>query len=635
MFGSQALRLFSNMADARGVSSAVLFLDLSNAFHHLVRELVTGISMSAHLDTVIQVLLSTGHPTEKIQAACALPGLIEQLGAPSCLVRLLCDIHAETWCSLPDQTILHTHRGTRPGSPLADIVFHVLMKAVAENIDAWICQNKVHAPVLDDADGPFPSILWADDVAVPVATADATDLVPLLVRLLQAIHGFLHDRGFMLNFALGKTNAVVTFRGHGASDLRKQFQLIPRPGVSCQLSEDTDTWLHFVPAYRHLGTMFTSDHGLDIELSTRIGMAQSAFSHLARPLLVNRHLPVNLRLRLLHALVFSKLFFGLGAWHTFTPKQLQKLIGFYTRILKRVMRWPKTQWYKTNEQVYACAKVLDVRARLAVDRLLYAHKVFAVGPPFLQHLVHLETDMTVDAWLQGLKADLQWMHAINPTALPADWSLDMTALFDLWQSHTYPWKSLVKAVSRKHMMQEMIMAEAHAMHREIFAVLQEGGVIISPDPFHAGRVMGEHKCFCGDCFPTARGLLAHQRKKHKIFSVERQFLQGAICLHCGKYCWTTQRLQQHLAYIPKKLGYNPCFFALSTQGRQVTYEAVHFPKQVQGLARRESLLACGPQVEQVTAIAKQRECGSNNCKNASASWKLRTCQRNHSQQVPR
>lgn len=34
---------------------------------------------------------------------------------------------------------------------------------------------------------------------------------------------------------------------------------------------------------------------------------------------------------------------------------------------------------------------------------------------------------------------------------------------------------------------------------------------------------------------------------------------------------------------------------------------MHFPKQVQGLARRESLLACGPQVEQVTAIAKQRE----------------------------
>jgi hypothetical protein len=141
--------------------------------------------------------------------------------------------------------------------------------------------------------------------------------------------------------------------------------------------------------------------------------------------------------------------------------------------------------------------------------------------------------MTVDAWLQGLKADLQWMHAINPTALPADWSLDMTALFDLWQSHTYPWKSLVKAVSRKHMMQEMIMAEAHAMHREIFAVLQEGGVIISPDPFHAGRVMGEHKCFCGDCFPTARDSLRTSGRSIKFSQLKGSFFREQFAFTVG------------------------------------------------------------------------------------------------------
>ena len=53
MFGSQALRLFGQLADAKGVCSAILFLDLSNAFHHLVRELVTGIMASHHLKTSI------------------------------------------------------------------------------------------------------------------------------------------------------------------------------------------------------------------------------------------------------------------------------------------------------------------------------------------------------------------------------------------------------------------------------------------------------------------------------------------------------------------------------------------------------------------------------------------------------
>ena len=95
--------------------------------------------------------------------------------------------------------------------------------------------------------------------------------------------------------------------------------------------------------------------------------------------------------------------------------------------------------------------------------------------------------------------------------------------------------------------------------------------------------------------------------KYEIFSQERQFLQGAVGLHCGRFCWTTQRLQQHLAYIPKKLGFNPCFQALTAQARQVPYEAVSFPKHVQGLTRRESLPTLGPQTEQITVLTQKRQ----------------------------
>ena len=131
--------------------------------------------------------------------------------------------------------------------------------------------------------------------------------------------------------------------------------------------------------------------------------------------------------------------------------------------------------------------------------------------------------------------------------------------------------------------------------------------VFPSDPFHQQLEEGEQKCFCGLSFATRRGLLAHQRRKHHPFSIERQFLQGAVCQHCGRFCWTTQRLQQHLAYIPKKLGYNPCFQALQSQGRTVDYEAVRMPQHVLGLARREFLPTCGPQIEQTTLLAKQRQ----------------------------
>ena len=191
-------------------------------------------------------------------------------------MRLVCDIHAETWCSLPCQQFLHTRRGTRPGSPLADIVFHILMTSVAKDIDEWIVLHSVHSPVFPGEVDTFPSILWADDIAVPVATSQPEHLVPLLLKLLCAVRDCLHDRGFTLNFALGKTNAVVSFRGSGASELRKEFQLVSKPGATCVFSDGTEAWLHFVPVYKHLGTIFASDHSLESELSMRIGIAGSA-----------------------------------------------------------------------------------------------------------------------------------------------------------------------------------------------------------------------------------------------------------------------------------------------------------------------------------------------------------------------
>ena len=607
MFGSQALRLFGNMADAKGVSSAILFLDLSNAFHHLIRELVTGISTPGHLDEVLEVLRQTGHPVRQIEAACQLPGLLAALGAPAPLVRLICDIHAETWCSLPNNSYLQTHRGTRPGSPLADIIFHILMAAIAKDIDEWILSHGVHLPVLPTLDDSFPSVLWADDVAIPLATEQPQDLVPLLLDLLREVWESLHSRGFLLNFALGKTNALVTFRGQGASKLRMQYQLIPTPGVECSFSDDTTAWLHFVPRYKHLGTLITSDHSLDAELSARIGMAASAFSHLARPLLTNRHFPARIRLKLFNSLISSKLFFGLGAWHTLSPKLLQRLTGFYAKLLKKVLRWSPERWQQSHAQVFVAAQVLDIRARLAVERLLYAQRVFAVGPFFLQNAIHLEAELVNDSWLAGLKADLQWMEEVDPQGFPVGWQTDLTLLIDSWQSTASNWRARVKAVARKHQLQEKMMVEVSQLHKDCFKVLRAAGASFSSDPFSSPCEEGDHACFCGAAFMTRRGLLAHQRRAHQIFSVEHKFLQGAICQHCGRYCWTTQRLQQHLAYIPKKLGYNPCYQALLSQGREVEYEAASMPKEVIGLARREALPTCGPQPEQVTTLMKQRQ----------------------------
>ena len=419
MFGSQALRVFGNICDSHGLSSGILFLDLSSAFHHLIRETVVGSVDGANLDPVLKVLQQGGNPVEKYRSFLRLPGILTELGVAEPIVRLLQDIHIGTWCTLHDHWLLRTHRGTRPGSPLADIIFHALMAKVAAAIDNWLQQQTSFVGLLEDLDIVVPTVVWADDIAVPLASKFAGEVVPFLQRTLAQIRSTLQGYGFSLNFAKGKTSAVLTLTGPGAGELRKKFLLNPRPGVQCLFEDGGSEWLHFTSAYRHLGTQFTSSHDLACELRARAGIAKSTFAQLAKPILANKYMPAHLRLQFFHSLVATRLFFGLGSWPTPTPKQLQYLQSVLITMLPRVLRIGHS--HLPSDQVLTLANSAEVRVKLAVERLLYARRLFRTGPPFLHHLLHREFDCIEGSWMHGLCADLAWMEAVIPNCLPSNW----------------------------------------------------------------------------------------------------------------------------------------------------------------------------------------------------------------------
>ena len=177
-YGSHALRSFGTLCDQAGLSSAILFLDLASAFHHLIRESVVGAYDGSNLKPVLAVLQQSGHPIDQFQAFARLPGLLADIGVAELIIRLLRDIHVGTWCSLHQRWLLRTHRGTRPGSPLADIIFHALMTRVAQSVDEWLMQQSEIVHLKQALDIEVPTILWADDIAVPLAARQAIDLVP-------------------------------------------------------------------------------------------------------------------------------------------------------------------------------------------------------------------------------------------------------------------------------------------------------------------------------------------------------------------------------------------------------------------------------------------------------------------------
>jgi hypothetical protein len=90
-FGSQALRALTNVFTAKGLSSAILYVDLATAFHHLVRQLVTGVGSPADWDVVLMSLASATSPAEAKTLGSQLIGVMDKLNIDPILTRLLRD----------------------------------------------------------------------------------------------------------------------------------------------------------------------------------------------------------------------------------------------------------------------------------------------------------------------------------------------------------------------------------------------------------------------------------------------------------------------------------------------------------------------------------------------------------------
>lgn len=250
---------------------------------------------------------------------------------------------------------------------------------------------------------------------------------------------------------------------------------------------------------------------------------------------------------------------------------------------------------KSTSQLLTHAGVLDPRAKIAVERLAYAQRVFHHGPAFLQLMIHAEAEQHEHSWLVGLQYDMQWMHGVEAEPDPMLLDEDLTLLIDYWQRDQGRWKSRVRRAAQRHLYQEAMMHEVQQWHADIFKILRNNAFTFQPDPLQLN--LQENIFPCPDCnkwFSTPQGVHTHRRKMHGVYSLEHHLLDSATCPACLTYLWNTQRLQQHLAYMPRSGAPNPCFAYLQQMGYSVSYAVERLPRAMKGQSRLDALPAAGP-----------------------------------------
>ena len=221
--------------------------------------------------------------------------------------------------------------------------------------------------------------------------------------------------------------------------------------------------------------------------------------------------------------------------------------------------------------------------------------------------IHVESDLNPNSCLTGLKHDLRWLHNVDVKADPVLLGDDLTELIDLWQRDQGGWKRRIRRAARRHILQETIIQEAQQWHSDIFDVLRKAHYTFAPDPAMLHLQAQTYQCpDCPRSFATPQGVHTHRRKAHGVFCQEHHLLDSATCPACLTYLWSTQRLQQHLAYMPRDGSPNPCFAYLQTIGFAVSYAPEALPKAMRGQSRLDALPVAGPYGAFPTALQKER-----------------------------
>ena len=132
LFGSFLSRAFVRVTKLRHVSASLVFCDLASAYYRVIRELLVG--HDAQQVSLRDICAGLSLTDSDLQAVAHTIATDPVLGPDSAfLQRTVQEVGHFSWFLMSqDNQVVHTRRGTRPGGPIADLLFSVLFVRALE-----------------------------------------------------------------------------------------------------------------------------------------------------------------------------------------------------------------------------------------------------------------------------------------------------------------------------------------------------------------------------------------------------------------------------------------------------------------------------------------------------------------------
>ena len=422
----QAARLFHEATKRRHIPSALVFLDLSEAFHRVARPLVHGGELCPeHIASIVAALGLRPDVVPRLQTYVTECSLLVKAGASDWTGKVLREISSDSWFvhgSLEGTAIVRS--GTRPGDNLADMVFSFLFAEILASLrrqfdqaglrltlpwnQNWLCapprQTDIDSP---DADVRPVDITWMDDLALLVTAERSEDLPSRVAAVASATITECVQATLLPNLAQGKTEAVLSLRGPRSSAVRAEIFRGSDPSIQLHSTVWPEARLRVVPCYKHVGGLIETGGSLQKELRSRIGCAWSAFRQRRRQIFMSPTVTHREKSILFTSLIETTMYYGVGTWPCVDAHVIDKFQGALVGMAKLMLR----PTYSIEDARHlgaglalATSRILPAPFAVRIERLRQFCTTVRQADEELWARLHYE-----EGWLRAVSDDIDWL----------------------------------------------------------------------------------------------------------------------------------------------------------------------------------------------------------------------------------